>query len=187
MQRTAIKTNTRKSSKRKAKHMPNYSIFADLASKYAQVTPPDPNQSLDPNQLQVGQQVYSPEGEAVTVVENPMDTTTTTVMPADQSGTDVPEGVQTLEESELAAQYSLQPTDATPAVTAQARNAQDALSVNWNDLQDIANDMNKAIDAQDMQATLQSLEDLFEIAMGSISMPEDTKVGSIFEDYAGSL
>ena len=185
MQVTATKVNTRKSSKRKAKHMPNYSIFADLATKYAQAAPVDPNQSLDPTQLQVGQQVYSPEGEAVTVVENPMDTTTTTVMPADQSGTGVPEGVQTLEETELASQYTLQPNSATPAVTTASRNAQTV--VNWNDLQDVAQDINKAIDSQDMQAVLQSLEDLFEIAMSNVNMPEDTKVGSIFEDYAGSL
>jgi len=38
-----------------------------------------------------------------------------------------------------------------------------------------------------MQSVLQSLEDLFEIAMSNVNMPEDTKVGSIFEDYAGSL
>ena len=103
--------------------MKNYSIFADLASKYAQAAPIDPSQTLDPNQLQVGQQVYSPEGEPMTVVENPDDTTTTTLMPADQSGTDVPAGVETLEETELASQYSLAPNEATPAVTA-SRNAQ---------------------------------------------------------------
>lgn len=162
--------------------MTDLSIFADLASKYAQVAPADPNQNLDPNALQVGQQVYSPEGEAMTVVENPMDTTTTTVMPADQSGTDVPEGVETLEESELAAQYSIAPNEATPAVTAASRDAQDA-SVNWNDLEDAARDVLNAIQAKNMQSALESLEDLFELAMGNISLPEDTKVGSIFEEY----
>jgi len=123
MQRTAQTPQRRKSLKRKVT-MKNYSIFADLATKYAQAAPVDPSQGLDPSQLQVGQQVYSPEGTPMTVVENPQDTTTTTVMPADQSGTDVPQGVETLEETELASQYSLQPNEATPAVTAHLRNAQ---------------------------------------------------------------
>jgi len=162
--------------------MSDLSIFADLASKYAQVAPADPNQNLDPNSLQVGQQVYSPEGTAMTVIENPMDTTTTTVVPADQAGTDVPEGVETLEEAELASQYTLAPNEATPAVTTASRNAQDQ-SVNWGDIQDIANDMNTAIQAQNMEAVLESLEDMFQIAMSNVSLPEDTKIGSIFEDY----
>lgn len=183
MQYSAQRRISRKTHKRKGKVMFDYSIFEDLINKYAQVTPVDPNQSLDPNQLQVGQQIYSPQGDAAVVVENPMDTTTTTVMPADQSGVDVPQGVETLEESELAAQYTLSPNEATPAVVARFKHAQEDLNVNWNDIQDIVAEMNNAVQARNMKGVLEALEDMFDIAMNNVNMPEDIKIASIFEDY----
>ena len=161
----------------------DYSIFMEVLEKYAQTAPQNPNQNLDPNQLQVGQQVYSPTGDALVVIENPMDTTTTTLMPADQTGTDVPQDVQTPEESELAAQYTLQPNEATPAVTARSRKAQDG-SVNWADLEDIASEMNSAIQEKDLRGVLAALEDMFEMAMSNVNLPEGTKVAtSIFAEY----
>jgi len=160
----------------------DYSIFTELLDKYAQTAPANPNQSLDPNQLQVGQQVYSPNGDAMVVIENPQDTTTTTVMPADQEGTEVPQDVQTLDEAELASQYTLQPNEGTPAVTARSRKAQED-SVNWADLEDISNEMNSAIQSKDLKGVLATLEDMFEMAMLNVNLPEGTKIASIFEDY----
>ena len=164
------------------------SIFTDLANRYAQTAPQNPNQNLDPNQLQVGQQIYSPTGEAMTVIENPMDTTTTTVMPAEQSGSETPQNVQTLEESELAAQYSLQPNEATPAVTAHSRKAQaiaedEELQVDWRDIDDIVGELNRYVQSRDLRGVMTAMEDLFDIAMNNVNLPEDTKVASIFEEY----
>jgi hypothetical protein len=195
MQRTSS-NNIRKSLKARRNAKMSLEIFHDLIDKYAQMTPQNPNQNLDPNQLQVGQQVYSPTGDAMVVVENPMDTTTTTVMPADQATTDVPEGVQTLEESELASQYTLQPNEATPAVTAHSKRAQaigedEEMEVDWRDIDDIVKELNKSVQSRDLKGVMASLEELFEMAMQNVNLPEDTEIaepeglGSIFAEYIG--
>lgn len=154
----------------------DYEIFQDLIGKYAQDAT-NPNQGIDPTQLQVGQQVYSPEGDALVVVENPADTTTTTLMPADQANPTVPEGVQTVEDTELSSQYSLQPANGVPAPVAKSRKAQEEPTVDWRDIRDIANDMNTAIESEDMQRLLESLEDMFNIAMLNVNVPEDMEIG----------
>jgi len=81
---------------------------------------------MDPTQLQSGQPVYDPEGEEWLVVGDPDQTTDKVVMPADQQGTQIPQGVTTVEDAELASEYSLQP----PASDVEAhRIAQDVLDL----------------------------------------------------------
>lgn len=166
----------------------DYSVFEAMIHKYSQ-------QNLDPQSLQVGQQVYTPEGEVMTVIENPADTTTKTLMPADQQGSQLPQGVQTVEDTDLASQYSLQPpngtqpaTGATPATTARKR-AQEELTVNWNDIQDIVSDLNSAVQQKNMQKVMECLEDLTDMALMNINMPSDMKMtaSNIFEDFAREL
>lgn len=80
-------------------------LFEEIIERYAQTE----DAPLDPRQLQPGQSVYGPEGDEFVVLENPQDVPSTVLMPADQAGTPVPEGVQTVEETELATTYALQP------------------------------------------------------------------------------
>jgi len=84
------------------------SIFRELAARYAQVTPTDPSVTLDPQALQTGQPVFDTEGSEWLVVGDPEGTTDKVVMPADQQGADVPQGVTTVEDQELASTYTLQ-------------------------------------------------------------------------------
>jgi len=93
-------------------------IFHELVRRYSQTEQP-----FDPSQLQVGQSVYGPEGNEYLVVENAPDTTNTVLMPADQAGAAVPEGVETLDSAELEMNYSLQPATglATTAVIKKLR------------------------------------------------------------------
>lgn len=93
-------------------------LFEEIIRRYAQ----EQETVLDPTQLQVGQSVYSPEGDEFMVLENAPDTTNVVLMPADQTGSPVPEGVQTVENPELATTYALQPqTGVTARVKAVIR------------------------------------------------------------------
>lgn len=89
------------------------SVFLEVIQKYAQ--------DLDPTALQVGQSVYDASGQEMIVIADPEDTTTKTLMPADQQGVSIPQGVTDVEEGELASQYSVQESDgmaATGPITA---------------------------------------------------------------------
>lgn len=105
----------------------DYSLFEGMARRYAQYLPAnDMGTLMDPTQLQSGQPVYDPEGEEWLVVGDPDQTTDKVVMPADQQGTQIPQGVTTVEDAELASEYSLQP----PASDVEAhRIAQDVLDL----------------------------------------------------------
>lgn len=163
------------------------SIFHDLIQKYGQQT------NLDPQQLQVGQQVYTPEGTAMTVIEDPSDTTSKTLMPSDQQGQQLPKGVTTVEDNELASQYSLQPPNgtqpapgaqgATVAKRAQEEDPEELGEVNWNDIADIVNDMSTAVKNKDMRWVMECMEDMTGVVLMNINMPSDLKVASVFEEY----
>ena len=90
---------------RKRSRVGSDALFREIIRRYSQME----EAVLDPSQLQVGQSLYGPEGDEFLVVENPEDTTTTVVMPADQGGAQVPQEVQTVEDVELTTSFSLQP------------------------------------------------------------------------------
>lgn len=164
--------------------MKDYSVFADLATKYAQ-------QNLNPQDLQIGQQIYGPDGKAMQVIEDPTDTTTKTLMPVDQQGSQTPQGVETVEDTDLAAQYNLQPpngtqpaTGVTPATTAKRAQEED-LEVNWNDLQDIVQGLTASVQKKDMRGVVEALEDLTEMVFLNVNMPSDMKMSAsnMFKDF----
>lgn len=88
-------------------------VFEAIINKYAQATPVDPAaQPLDPQAVQIGQSIYDPTGKEYVVVEDDPTTTYKTLMPADQQGQELPQGVTTVDDSELSVDYSVQqPTE----------------------------------------------------------------------------
>jgi len=48
--------------------------------------------------------------------------------------------------------------------------------INWNDLRDIIGDISTAIEVQDFQRVVEGAEDLTDMILGNISMPDDTQV-----------
>ncbi len=170
----------------------SYSVFTDLISKYAQEDQP----MVDPMDLQVGQSVYDAEGNEMVVIGDPEDTTDKTLMPADQQGSNIPEGVTNVEDAELTSQYSLQPDSAQGPITARLaalrkqaaaffRKAQaEDVSVNWDDLIDIAHEMNNAIQTKNMKRVMESLEDMTDMVLMNVQLPADITAGSsIFEEF----
>lgn len=87
-------------------------VFDAIISKYAQAVPVDTT-TIDPTQVQQGQSVYDPTGKEYLIVEDDPTTTHKTLMPADQRGKDVPEGITTVDDSELSVDYSVQEPDST--------------------------------------------------------------------------
>jgi hypothetical protein len=91
------------------------SVYSTVLEKYAQdlstetVTPSSQTDSstMDPSQLQPGQPVYSPEGKEFVVLNNPAGETQKVVMPSDQQGSQLPQGVTTLDDTELSTEYTL--------------------------------------------------------------------------------
>ena len=95
-------------------------VFAALIEKYSQAAPVEVD--LDPMQVQPGQSVYDPTGKEYLIVEDDPTTTHKTLMPADQRGKDVPEGITTVEDSELSVDYSIQqPIQPTAAIAPEFR------------------------------------------------------------------
>ena len=85
------------------------SVFDSLIKKYSQEIVDDGMSTvLDPTQVQVGQAVYDAAGQEYYVVEDDPTTTYKTLMPSDQSGQQIPEGVTTVEDAELTSEYTLQ-------------------------------------------------------------------------------
>ena len=72
--------------------------------------------TMNPQEIQLGQSIYDPTGQEFLVVEDDPTTTYKTLMPADQQGQDVPEGITTVDDSQLSTEYSVQqPETATTA------------------------------------------------------------------------
>jgi len=80
------------------------SIFKEIIKKYSQDIQ---QQNVDPNQTQPGQSVYDQTGKEFVVIEDDPTSPNKVLMPADQKGKDVPEGVKTIDNSEIT-QYSNQ-------------------------------------------------------------------------------
>lgn len=91
------------------------SVYSEVLEKYAQdlsnetVTPGSQtdSQTMDPSQLQPGQPVYSPEGKEFVVLNNPAGETQKVIMPSDQQGSQLPQGVTTIDDTELSTEYQL--------------------------------------------------------------------------------
>jgi len=80
-------------------------VLAELVKKYSQQVPSP--QNVDPNQTQPGQSVYDATGKEFVVIQDDPSEPNKVLMPADQKGKDVPEGVKTIDNSEIT-QYSNQ-------------------------------------------------------------------------------
>ena len=90
-------------------------VFASIIKRYAQASPADPaGTTLDPMSVQMGQSVYDPTGKEFLIVEDDPTTTHKTLMPKDQQGVDMPEGVTTVDDSELSVDYSVQQPEGGP-------------------------------------------------------------------------
>lgn len=114
MQFSAVR---RKSTKAYQPKKRSLGVFEAIITKYSQVAPTTPAaENLDPQAIQMGQSIYDQTGKEYVVVEDDPTTTYKTLMPADQQGAQMPEGVQTVEDSELQVDYNVQqPSDLTTA------------------------------------------------------------------------
>jgi Ethanolamine utilization protein EutJ (predicted chaperonin) len=85
-------------------------VFSAIIEKYAQAIPAETadGAALDPQSIQMGQSVYDSTGKEYLVVEDDPTTTYKTLMPKDQQGVDTPEGITTVDDSELSVDYSVQ-------------------------------------------------------------------------------
>ena len=92
-------------------------VFEALIHKYSQTTPENPaGTTMDPQAVQMGQSIFDPTGKEFIVVEDDPTTTYKTIMPKDQQGQQIPEGVTTVDDSELSVDYSVQqPTETITA------------------------------------------------------------------------
>jgi len=70
---------------------------------------------MDPSQLQVGQPLYDNTGKEFLVVENEPEKGNTVLMPADQQGAQVPEGVTSVDDMSIQTEYSVQPAEGATA------------------------------------------------------------------------
>ena len=86
--------------------MRDFSVYESIIQKYAQ----DAQPKLDPKKVQPGETIFTPTGEDFTVLPNetPGLTDEVMVMPVDQQGKPLPEGVKELTVSELST-FTTQP------------------------------------------------------------------------------
>jgi len=91
------------------------SVYAEVVSRYAQdmmmqQTDTNGGQNLNPDELQKGQPVYDQQGKEYVVLSDPSQDNGSDqqiLMPSDQSGSGVPQGVTTVDDSDLASQYQM--------------------------------------------------------------------------------
>jgi hypothetical protein len=96
---------------RRKSHRIDYNLFARFAQALAEapVTPDTGGaDGLDPTQLQEGQSVFDNEGNEQVIVGDPEGTTDKVIMPVEQVDMGVPANANTVDDAELASQYSLQ-------------------------------------------------------------------------------
>jgi hypothetical protein len=60
-----------------------------------------------------------------------------------------------------------------------ARVAQDSVSMNWNDFDDILSDMHEAIGKKDAKKLMEAAEDMVDMILMNVSVPEDTKISKV--------
>lgn len=86
----------------------DYSVYETIIKKYAQE-----QVLVDPNQIQVGQSVYDDTGEEKVIIGNPEGTPQMVTMPAGSDPVTNPEGVEILDDVELASTYTIAPQTPT--------------------------------------------------------------------------
>ncbi len=156
------------SSLRKFGGRQDYSVYENVVRRYAQTQTQDtPSQALDPTQLQVGQSVYDASGKEYRVVENPDGTTSKVLMPKDQQDPNNPT-VQTVEDSELAAQYNVQPP--TETTTTARKHAQE--DVDWNELQSLALELLAYTRRENLKQVLVQVEEITNLLLEHMEVPE---------------
>jgi len=147
-----------------------FGLFSNIINKYAQedmnTNPGMENPPVDPNTLQVGQQIYDQEGNSRTVIQNQDGTITT--MPTDQAGQQIPQGVETIDPNEKPDEYSTTP----PNQNVQARIAQD-LGIDWEELESIALEVATYAQAEKEKAFFDALDRLNTAALSYVQLPTD--------------
>jgi hypothetical protein len=142
------------------------SVFREIYQRYAQ--------TVDPTQLQIGESVYDDTGAEHVVVENDPTKTNVVLMPADQAQQAVPEGVTTVEETDLGS-YTVQPTGG------QTSARRTATEVDWADIQSAATDVLAYVKGKDLSGLVEALDYLNFLLLGQLELPEDADIGTMFE------
>lgn len=247
---------------RARKPMKNTDIFEDLARHYAQQNPPqedggqanpqdengaDPEQvnpAVDTDSLQQGQVIYDLSGKEFTVLE-PTPDGKKNIMPSDQIGQQVPQGIKQIGDDELGASFTTSPQasrkhaqqfgnacanaadhieDAVREIQPfanqtsseldtsfangyidplnelagflklekmvserSAKIAQESPTMNWNDFDDILNEMHQSIANKDAKRLLENAEDLVDLVLMNVSMPEGTEISNDVQKVAEIL
>jgi len=109
-------------------------VFDTIIKKYSQDMS-DGTTTTDPTAIQKGQTIYDGSGQGFIVVEDDPTTTYKTLMPVDQQGKDVPEGITTVEDYDLNSQYSVQSPQGQGVQGPQTASIEPEfnLTANWED------------------------------------------------------
>jgi len=156
----------------------SFSVFTDFIKEAQSMdvgTTTTDTTTLDPQSIQVGQPVYDSTGKEMVVLENDPNTTNVTMMPADQQGQAVPQGVETIEETDLASGYSLQPTTAKKAQYDDFEEGE----IDWEDLQSAAIDVQAYIRKRDMKGLAEAADYLNFLILQHVHVSEDMSLGPL--------
>ena len=108
------------------------SIFDIIIKKYAQDMSIE-SPTMDPTSVQIGQSIFDTGGKEYLVVEDDPTTTYKTLMPADQQGQSLPEGVTTVEDFDLSSEYSLQSPQSLQGPQTASIEPEFNMSAKWED------------------------------------------------------
>lgn len=90
----------------------------DILNQNTTITPGSQGdaQTMNTDDLQPGQPVYSSEGKEFIVLSNPAGESQKVLMPSDQQGSQLPQGVTTVENTDLESRYTLTSPQTTQKV-----------------------------------------------------------------------
>jgi len=106
MEKYSKRSKIKRASFKRKTSMTNFSVFNEIIAKYAQ----DTSTNVIPEETQIGQSVYDESDAEFVIIEDDINTTNKVVMPKDQMGVGVPQGVKTVEDTDLSSQYTVQPS-----------------------------------------------------------------------------
>ena len=167
------KTNRSKKAANMSMKSRDYSVFHEVAKKYAQETPVD--QALDPNALQVGQSVYDTSDKEFVVLKSDQNEQKVLVPKEQLQQGGVPGDVQTVDESELQTNYQLQPGGAQKAVGASVIREFRKVGQSeedWNDLLSEAIDFVAQVRRQNTDEVLEQLDRLNGMVMAQFGLAD---------------
>jgi hypothetical protein len=149
----------------------DYSIFTEVAKRYAQTAPVDTSQ-LDPNALQEGQSVYDTTDKEFVVLKTDDMSDQKVIVPKDQlQQGGIPSGVQTVDENELQTNYQLQPGSSQTAVKA-LREFRAQSEDDWDDLLSEAIDFVAQVRRKNTDEVLEQLDRLNGLVMGQFGLAD---------------